>query len=199
MKKTLLAIASVMMLCVTGCDKDSSGKVSPEDYPSGIVGWWEFESAVPDEEGMDDGYRWLIEFGSNDVVAMYDNVDFEDGNVFFSQSSVYMFQYQYYWISGDRICDKDAQGYDEPGSMNVSFAEASEYWCSEFGNPNCECNIECESHRNGSCHYTKIVEMTSDKLVFEMHDCGETTKYKFVRTSKPSKITYKEGYQDLVR
>ena len=198
--KKILIIASMMVLClVAGCDKTSDGKISVEDYSSGILGWWEFDRAVPNTGGTDDGYRWLIEFGNNDVVAMCDNVDYEDGHMFYSQSSVNMFQYDYYWISGDRICDKDAQGYDEPGSMNVSFAEASEYWCSEFGNLNCECNIECESHRNGSCHYTKIVELTSDKLVFEMHDCGETTKYKFVRTSKPSKITYKEGYQDLVR
>lgn len=197
MKKTLI-IASMMVLClVAGCDKTSDGKISVEDYSSGILGWWEFDRAVPNTGGTDDGYRWLIEFGNNDVVAMCDNVDYEDGHMFYSQSSVNMFQYDYYWISDDRICDKKTR---ESGSgMNVSFSAASEYRCSEFGNPNCECNQECDLHQKGSCHYTKIVELTKDKLVFETHDCGELTTYYFVRTVKPSKIKYKDGYLNLMK
>ena len=54
MRKTLL-LASMLMLALTSCEKKSI-----DNYPSSIVGWWEFVSAIPDEEGDNDDYRWVV-------------------------------------------------------------------------------------------------------------------------------------------
>ena len=59
MRKTLL-LASMLMLALTSCEKKSI-----DNYPSSIVGWWEFVSAIPDEEGDIDDYRWVVAFKSD--------------------------------------------------------------------------------------------------------------------------------------
>ena len=171
MKKTLLAIASVMMLCVTGCDKDSSGKVSPEDYPSGIVGWWELVSSNPADPDLGDGYRWVMEFKDNGLQTHFDNIayDYENDRLIFDNTLHQIQPYYDYWIEEDILCGKDMD----------------DDCCTEFGYPNCECNLD------GDSHYTKIRELSKKTLVIEMCDRDDKATLTFERINKPSNIRYK--------
>lgn len=170
MKKLLFLFTLICVLLSTSCDKLTS-EISIEDYPKAIIGRWECIEYTPSDGSMEDGYRWLIEFTSNNIVKMYDNIDFVNDHVIYSESSLKMFQSNYYWIKDDRINDKN-----DPA--------CSEYYCSEFGNPNCECNLDCDSHLDSTCHYTRIIKLTESDLVFEIvRSCDEErTMYTFKKS-----------------
>ena len=58
--KKLLTLAFVLVLIFTSCEK-----VSIEDYPSAIVGWWELVNSNPTDPDLSEGYRWVMEFKDN--------------------------------------------------------------------------------------------------------------------------------------
>ena len=163
MRKTLL-LASMLMLVLTSCEKKSI-----DNYPSSIVGWWEFVSAIPDEEGDNDDYRWVVEFKSDGYYTHFDNIRNDGG---YGQTLIMVQPYYDYWIENDLLCGKDME----------------DNYCTEWGYPECECNSECNKH--DQCHYTKIKELTKKTLILEVHEHGDIIVYTFKRINEPTNIRY---------
>ena len=163
--KKILTVAFVLALTFTSCEK-----VSINDYPSAIVGWWELVDSYPEDGYLEEGFRMVMEFNASGKYAPFQNGGRdENGNPVYKQ---YLFQvqpYYDYWIENDILCDMDKE----------------DDCCSEFGYPNCECNIE------GYLHSTKILELGKKNLTIEM--CWDKTKttWKFVKITKPSNLRYR--------
>ena len=86
--------------------------------------------------------------------------------------------------------DPNGYGYGEYGGYGGT---PYIYECGDFGNPDCQCNIECRDHGSKMCHYTKIVKLTNNDLVLEMHWCDDDVyTWSFKRISKPSNLKYRD-------
>ena len=165
--KKLLTLAFVLALIFTSCEK-----VSIEDYPSEVVGWWELESSNPQDPDLGNGYRWVMEFKDNGTQTHFDNIEgFDENNRLIFGNTLHQIQPCYdYWIEEDILCGKDID----------------DNCCTEFGYPNCECNLD------GYTHYTKIVELSKKTLVLELCWDDEKQTVTFKRINKPSNIKYRQ-------
>ncbi len=165
--KKLLTLAFVLVLIFTSCEK-----VSIEDYPSAIVGWWELVNSNPTDPDLSEGYRWVMEFKDNGMQTHFDNIadyDYEHDRLIFGNTLYQIQPYYDYWIEEDILCGKDMD----------------DDCCTEFGYPNCECNLD------GDSHYTKIVELSKKTLVIELCEGDDKVTHTFERINKPSSIRYK--------
>lgn len=166
MRKINYLIVSIMMLVFASCEK-----ISIDDYSSAIVGWWELVSSDSQDLDLGDGYRWVMEFKDNGTHTHFDNIaDYDENGRLIFGTYLYQFQpYYHYWIEEDILCGKDME----------------DNYCTEFGYPNCECNL------NGDSHYTKIIELSNKTLVLELCRDDDRQTATFKRINKPSNIRYR--------
>ena len=167
MKRILFVAASIMLLGFTSCEKGSV-----QNYAEQIVGWWQFENKPTDNKA----FQCVFNFRDNGFVDTFDNISSEG----YTETLYQVQPTWFYWIEGDLLCDQVTRSDYPDGS------------CCVFANPECECNQECLDHVNGKCHYTKIVTLTSNKLVLELYYDGDKETWSLRRIDKPSRIQYKQ-------